>query len=146
MSAINRINIICLGVKDMETSIKFYRDGLGFETNETDNSPAVIFFNTTGTKFELFPLDDLRQDINAEDPPAVSQGFSGFTLAINVREKEAVNTVIDLALAAGATLLKVPTDVFWGGYHGYFSDPDGYVFEVAWGPGFSYDEDEMLVF
>ncbi|WP_035618697.1 VOC family protein [Lacticigenium naphthae] len=146
MESVNRINLICLGVRDMATSIRFYRDSLGFQTEETSDSPAVIFFNTTGTKFELFPLDQLRKDIDATAPPAVTQGFSGMTLAINVRKKEHVKELVDLAIQSGATLLKAPVDVFWGGYHAYFSDPDGYVFEVAWGPEFNYDENDMLVF
>jgi catechol 2,3-dioxygenase-like lactoylglutathione lyase family enzyme len=78
----NRINIICLGVKDMEKSIRFYKDGLGFETKETSYNPPVIFFNTaSGLKFELFPIDQLAKDINSESPIPVTTGFSGVTLA-----------------------------------------------------------------
>lgn len=127
----NRINIICLGVKNMEESIKFYRDGLGFKTDEVENSPIVIFFNNTGTKLELYPLDLLGKDINEENPPALTSEFSGITLAYNVREKEEVSKILELARKSGAVVVKEPQDVFWGGYHGYFKDPNGYYWEVA---------------
>ncbi|MBU3811273.1 MAG: VOC family protein [Candidatus Niameybacter stercoravium] len=142
----NRISMICLGVRDMKKSIYFYRDGLGFKMNETEDNPAIIFFNTTGTKFELYPLDLLAQDISQDQPPQIGAGFGGITLAYNVRTKEEVNQIIELARKAGATIVKEPQDVFWGGYHAYFSDPDGHYWEVAWGPTFNYDDQDMLVF
>ena len=143
---LNRMNIVCLGVKDMEKSIQFYRDGLGFKTDEKDNNPKVIFFNTSGTKLELFPVELLAQDINKNSPPKKTNGFSGITLAYNAKSKKEVVEVIEQARKAGATIEKEPQEVFWGGYHGYFSDPDGYYWEVAWGPNFKYDENEMLDF
>ena len=141
----NKITIICLGVKDMPRAIKFYRDDLGFKTEETSNSPKVIFFNTTGTKLELYPLDLLAKDINDDHPPMINSGFSGITLAYNVRQKAEVNEIIELARNAGATIAKEPQDVFWGGYHAYFYDLDGYCWEVAWGPNFKFDTDDLLV-
>ncbi|MDD4079880.1 MAG: VOC family protein [Eubacteriales bacterium] len=141
----NRINIVCLGVKDMARSLRFYRDGLGFHTDDTQDDPDVVFFDTPGTKFELFPLDLLAKDINPDDPPTGS-GFSGVTLAYNVAKREEVDEVIDLVRAAGGAIIKAPQDVFWGGYHAYFADPDGYCWEVAWGPNFEYDGDGMLKF
>lgn len=141
----NRINIICLGVKNMEESIRFYRDGLGFKTDEESYTPKVIFFNTTGTKLELFPLDLLAKDIDENNPPQLSSGFSGITLAYNVKEKDEVLEIINRARNAGATIVKEPQQVFWGGYHGYFKDPDGYYWEVAWGPNFEFDDHDLLV-
>ena len=79
----NRMNIICLGVRDMEKAIRFYRDGLGFQTREKSNTPDVIFFNTSGTKLELYPLDLLAKDINKDTPPETGTGFNGITLAYN---------------------------------------------------------------
>lgn len=142
----NKITCICLGVRNMEKAINFYRDKLGFETDENSNNPEVIFFNTPGTKFELYPLDLLAKDISEENTPKISNGFGGITLAYNVEHKEDVDKVIEKARSAGAKIVKEPQDVFWGGYHGYFADLDGYYWEVAWGPNFKYDDKGMLVF
>lgn len=141
----NKITCICLGVRSMEIAIKFYRDGLGFKTDEKEDNPKVVFFDTAGTKFELYPLDLLAEDINEENPPKINSGFSGITLAYNVEFKEDVDKVIELARSAGATIVKEPQDVFWGGYHAYFSDLDGYYWEVAWGPNFKYDKNGLLI-
>ncbi|MDR0965445.1 MAG: VOC family protein, partial [Myxococcales bacterium] len=128
----NRINVICLGVRDMAAAIRFYRDGLGFQTDEKDDNPEVIFFNTAGTKFELYPLDLLIEDMgDGVNPPMNGKTFGGVTLAYNVESEQAVHDVIDLARKAGATIIKEPQKVFWGGYHAYFADPDGYRWEVA---------------
>lgn len=140
----NRINIICLGVRDMERSISFYRDGLGFKTDEKGNNPDVIFFDNSGTKLELYPLKLLAEDVDSENPPQICEGFSGITLAYNAKTKEEVHQIIELARNAGAKIHKEPQDVFWGGYHGYFSDPDGYFWEVAWGPNFIFDDNDMI--
>lgn len=142
----NKITCICLGVRNMEEAIKFYRDGLGFETDEKSNNPAVIFFNTFGTKFELYPLDLLAKDISEENTPQIFNGFAGITLAYNVEHKEEVDKVIELVRSADGKIVKEPQDVFWGGYHAYFADLDGYYWEVAWGPNFKYDDQGMLVF
>ncbi|MBP2636497.1 MAG: glyoxalase [Firmicutes bacterium] len=141
----NRINIICLGVKDMAQSICFYRDGLGFATDEKEDNPKVVFFNTTGTKFELYPLELLAVDINEENPPQIGTGFAGITLAYNVKSEAEVHEVMELAKKAGATIAKEPQKVFWGGYSGYFTDPNGYYWEVAYNPYWSFDENDMLV-
>lgn len=70
----NRMNIVCLGVKDMERAIRFYRDGLGFKTDEKGNNPKVVFFNTSGTKLELFPIELLAKDISETNPPEITTG------------------------------------------------------------------------
>jgi uncharacterized protein len=142
----NRINIICLGVRNMERAIRFYRDGLGFKTNEKSNNPEVIFFSTSGTKLELYPLELLAKDINNDNPPPIGTGFVGITLAYNAKTKEEVVEVIELARKAGARIVKEPQDVFWGGFHAYFADLDGYYWEVAWGPRFKFDAYDMLIF
>ncbi|WP_312061312.1 VOC family protein [Anaerotignum sp.] len=142
----NKITCICLGVRNMKKSIQFYRDKLGFQTEEKDDNPNVVFFNTPGTKFELFPLELLVEDISKDAPPKISSGFGGFTLAYNVEQKEDVDKVIELARNAGAKIIKEPQEVFWGGYHAYFADMDGYYWEVVWGPGFVFDENGLLKF
>jgi catechol 2,3-dioxygenase-like lactoylglutathione lyase family enzyme len=141
----NRINVIALGVRNMETSIRFYRDGLGFQTNEKGNNPKVVFFNTAGTKFELYPLDLLAKDISETEPPEISEGFGGITLAYNVKSEQEVCDTIELAQKAGARIVKEPQKVFWGGYHAYFADPDGYYWEVAYNPYWSFDENGMII-
>lgn len=142
----NRINLICLGVRDMSRSIKFYRDGLGFKTSEKGDSADIVFFDNAGSKFELYPLNLLAEDIDKDNPPAIGAGFSGVTLAFVAKSKEEVDQVMERASKAGGRIAKRPQDVFWGGYSGYFQDPDGYYWEVAWGPKFAFDEADMLVF
>ena len=129
----------------MEKSIKFYRDGLGYKTNCKENNPPVCFFDTPGTKFELYPLDLLVKDID-ESSLKIGSGFSGITLAYNVEKKEDVDKVIELVKNAGGKIIKEPQNVFWGGYHAYFSDLDNYFWEVVWGPDFHFDENGLLKF
>ena len=140
----NKITCICLGVRDMKRAIKFYRDGLGFKTNEKSDNPHVIFFNTPGTKFELYPLDLLSKDIDEANPPKVANGLAGITLAYNVEQQKEVDEVVELVRHAGGTVVKEPTETFWGGYHAYFTDLDGYYWEVVWGAMFEYDENGLL--
>ena len=141
----NKITCICLGVKNMEKALKFYRDGLGYKTDCKENNPPVCFFDTPGTKFELFPLDLLAKDINETNPPT-GNGFSGITLTYNVKNKDDVDKIVELVKKAGGIIVKEPQDVFWGGYHAYFCDLDGYYWEVAWGPDFKFDENGLLQF
>ena len=141
----NKITCICLGVKNMEKAIKFYRDGLGYKTNCKENNPPVCFFDTPGTKFELYPLDLLVKDID-ESSLKIGSGFSGITLEYNVEKKEDVDKVIELVKNAGGKIIKEPQNVFWGGYHAYFSDLDNYFWEVVWGPDFLFDENGLLKF
>ena len=142
----NKITCICLGVRNMERSVRFYRDQLGFRTDCTEYDPRVCFFDTPGVKFELYPLELLAEDIDPKSPPAIGNGFAGITLAYNVESRDKVDEVIELVRKAGGTIAKEPQEVFWGGYHAYFADPDGYYWEVAWGPDFRYDEKGLLIF
>jgi uncharacterized glyoxalase superfamily protein PhnB len=142
----NRINIITHGVKDMAESIRFYRDGLGFQTDEKEDKPDIVFFNTSGTKFMLYPLSRLAEDINEQNPPKTAEGFAGITLAYNARNEAEVDEVIELARKTGAIIVKELQKVFWGGYSGYFQDPNGYYWEVAHNPFRSFDQNEMSIF
>ena len=130
------ISIICLGVTDLERSVRFYRDGLGFPTTYKSGE-GVAFFQLTGTWLELFPSDALAED--ACLPPERAR-FDGVTLAQNVPSKTEADAIIAQALAAGASLLKPAADTFWGGYSGYFADPDGHAWEVAWNPYFPLEQ------
>jgi uncharacterized glyoxalase superfamily protein PhnB len=130
----NKISIICLGVKNMAESIRFYRDGLGFKTDEQEENPLVTFFNTTGAVIELCPVHVLAKDINPNNPPSIAAGFSGITLSYDAKSKDEVREIIELARKAGAEIVSEPGDASWGGYHGYFADPNGYYWEVAYSP------------
>ncbi|MBD8027647.1 VOC family protein [Ureibacillus sp. Re31] len=143
----NRLNLITLGVKDMNESLHFYRDGLGFEVKiyGDESNPEVIFFNNNGTKISLFPLENLAKDINEDNPPTIGQGFGGMTLAYNGKSKNEVDEVFQLAEKAGAKIVKKPETVFWGGYSGYFQDPNGYYWEVAYGEMWKFDSNDMLI-
>ncbi len=88
----------------------------------------------------------MAKDIRESDPPSIGTGFNGITLAYNVEQKEDVQNIIELARSAGATIVKEPQDASWGGYHAYFTDLDGYYWEVVWGPNFQFDQHGMLVF
>lgn len=140
----NRINLITLGVKNMTESLKFFRDGLGFETSVKEENPGIVFFNNGGTKLALYPLEELAKDISEQNPPA-GQGFSGLTLAYNAKSAEEVDEVMKKAEQAGATIVKSPQRVFWGGYSGYFMDPNGHYWEVAYGESWDFDENDMLI-
>lgn len=97
----NRINLICLGVRDMEKSLAFYKN-IGFQTFEKEKNPAIVFFNNQGTKLELYPIEGLAKDINAETPPPISAGgFSGITFACNVKSEAEVDKLINLVASQG---------------------------------------------
>lgn len=141
----NRISIICLGVRDIVKSMEFYKN-LGFKTYETDDRPPVVFFDNQGSKLELFPLEELAKDINQAAPPALSlHGFGGFTLACNFKSEQEVDDFLLKAEQCGGLVVKKAQKVFWGGYSGYFQDPDGYYWEAAYAPGLELDEHDMPV-
>lgn len=140
----NRINLICLGVRDIVRSRAFY-EGLGFVTPNHEEHPSVVFFDNGGTKLELYPIDLLAEDINPQSPPPIGNGFGGITLAYNAKSKEEADSVFERVVALGGKIVKHPQKVFWGGYSGYFQDPDGYYWEVAYWDGWKFDENEMLV-
>src|SRR5436190_22819647 len=125
-----RLTLITLGVADLARAVRFFRDGLGWPTKYEDGGP-VAFFETAGTRLGLYPLHALAEDIGP-DVHADRRGFGGITIAHNVREKAEVAAVLALAEKAGGRIVKPAQDVFWGGHSGYFCDPDGYYWEVAW--------------
>ena len=131
-----RITIITLGVDDLDKSLTFYRDGLGLSTQgiigQEFEYGAVVFFELQhGVKLALWPRTSIAHDthLSVHAPSATD-----FTLAHNVSSKEEVDLVMHQAKAAGATILKAAQETFYGGYAGYFQDPDQHVWEIAWNP------------
>ena len=127
----SKIGLVTLGVRDLQRSLRFYRDGLGFGTHNYKDGEDHVMFVMEGSWLSLYPRDKLAADATVPDDGA---GFSGVTLAHNVGSTEQVDAVFAQAVEAGATAVKPPQDVFWGGYHAYFADPDGYLWEVAYNP------------
>ena len=127
-----RVTLVTLGVADLDRATAFY-EALGWSRSVRD-APGARFFQIGGTAFGLYPRDKLAEDAALPSAAPASDGFSGVSLAYNTRSKEEVAERLAEAVAAGATLLKPAQDAFWGGHHGYFADPDGHVWEVAWNP------------
>jgi hypothetical protein len=138
-----RISIITLGVTDLQRSLRFYRDGLGLPTTRNVEQ-GVIFFQTSGVCLALYPYRELAKDVSAEFVVGKSK-FTGITIAHNVRRKEDVDAVLKQAEQAGAKIEKAAGETEWGGYSGYFSDPDGYLWEVAWGAFEMRDDGSLIV-
>ncbi|MCB9793935.1 MAG: VOC family protein [Alphaproteobacteria bacterium] len=126
------VSLITLGVSDLAASVRFYEQGLGLPRLPHD-SPHVAFFQLQGTWLGLFGRAALAEDAHVPDD-GVPGGFSGVTLAHNLDSEAAVDAAFAEALAAGATPTKAPQKVFWGGYSGYFKDPDGHLWELAHNP------------
>ncbi len=126
-----RISMLTLGVRDLAASISFYEQGLGFPRMESP--PEVAFFTLNGTWLALYGREALAEDAGVTPD---GSGFSGIAIAHNVDSEAAVDAVLDEAVAAGAKLVKPGQKTDWGGYAGYFADPDGYLWEVAHNPLF----------
>lgn len=137
-----RITVVTLGVDDLEQSLKFYRDGLGFQTEGIIGSEfeqgAVAFFDMqSGLKLALWDRKDLAHEtkvaLGAASP-------TEFTLGHNVNSKEEVDMIMEVAKQAGAVITDPAHDTFWGGYSGHFQDPDGHLWEVVWNPAWEIEE------
>lgn len=133
-----RISLITLGVDDLDRARTFYEQGLGWTPRAAPE--GVVFYQLPGIALALFGRKDLAED--AHHP--VDGRFSGVTIAINQRTEADVDAVLAEAHAAGATILKPAERVFWGGYSGYFADPDGHVWEVALNPEWTINPDGTL--
>ena len=124
-----RLSVVTLGVGDLDRARRFYEDGLGWKRGNWHDE--VVFFQANGLVVALFSRASLAADGRI---PAEGSGFGGIVLAYNARDKAEVDTVLAEAERAGGRILKPAEDVFWGGYSGYFADPDGHPWEVAWNP------------
>jgi len=133
-----RISIVTIGVADLARSSAFY-EALGWERCSSSMEGVIIWFDTSGSYLGLFPWDELAADALLTAGPRGP--FGGITMAMNVEEPEMVEPMLDAAVAAGATLLKPSTVMDWGGVSGYFADPDGHPWEIAFNPSFPIDAD-----
>jgi catechol 2,3-dioxygenase-like lactoylglutathione lyase family enzyme len=134
-----RISLVTLGVADLGRSREFY-ERLGWRSSAMQ-AAGVVFFQAGGMILSLYPRTDLAKDARV---PAESSGIAGFALAYNTRSRAEVDAVLTEAERAGARILKPAEEAFWGGYSGYFADPDGFPWEVAWNPGFPIAEDGSI--
>ena len=134
-----RITVITLGVDDLERAVRFYRDGLGLATEgivgEEFEHGAVAFFDLDGgLKLAIWPRGSLAHDAGLQVGPSSATELS---IGHNVASAADVDVVMRQAAASGATIVKPAQDTFWGGYAGYFADPDGHLWDVAWNPAWS---------
>ena len=125
-----RLSIITLGVEDLGRSRAFY-EALGWKVATEEKAENIVAFNLQSFVLCLYPIDKFADEIGRKPDPATTPGF---TLAYNVRSEDEVDTVIEEARGVGARIVTEPKKVFWGGYSGYFADPDGYLWEVAFNP------------
>jgi len=137
-----RITVITLGVDDLERSLTFYRDGLGLKTDGIVGKEfeygAVAFIDLeNGAKLALWPRKSIAHDtgLSLQNPSATE-----LTLGHNLNSKQEVDKVMAQAQKAGAMIIKPAHETFWGGYSGYFQDPDGHVWEVAWNPAWQFED------
>jgi len=137
-----RLTVITLGVSDMRVSIAFY-EALGFTRKLRVTEEAVAFFDTGSSVLGLFPWDQLAADAALPDRPR-PVGFRGVTLAWNCRAREEVDEVLGFAVSKGASLLKAAHPTDYGGYSGYFADPDGHPWEVVVAPGIEVGDDRQV--
>jgi predicted lactoylglutathione lyase len=139
-----RISIITLGVADLARSRSFY-ERLGWCQSSASNE-AISFFQAGGMILALYSRPELAKDAMIDDaaPAAESRGFAGFTLSFNAPSRAEVDQVLAEAKAAGAKILKPAQQASWGGYSGYFADPDNFAWEVAFNPSFPIDEDGAI--
>jgi uncharacterized protein len=137
-----RITVLTIGVADLERSLRFYRDGLGLATEgivgtEWEHGAVAFFPLRGGLMLALYPRKDIAWDSTVrEGEPNPTE----FTIGHNVKDRNEVDTVLRQAHAAGARIVKPAGPTFWGGYAGYFQDPDGHLWEIAWNPQLKVDD------
>jgi uncharacterized protein len=135
-----RLSLLTLAVRDLARSRAFYEQGLGWKP-ANDQHEGVVFYQLGGMGLVLWGREALAEDAGVS---AEGSGFAGVAMAHNVRSREEVDAVLAEAVAAGGTLHKPGAEAFWGGYTGYFADPDGHLWEVAYNPGFPLDAEGRL--
>lgn len=131
-----KLTLITLGVKDLPRAIRFYEEGLGWKRSPASEA-EIAFFPLGGIVLALYSRERLAEDAGI---PAGGNGFGGLTLSYNAVDRAEVNAVLEQARSAGAQIVKPAQEVFWGGYSGYFCDPDGHLVEVAHNPFWELNE------
>ncbi len=134
-----KLHIVTLGVGDFQRSLDFYKNGLGWKPASQGN---IAFFPMGGVVLALYPREKLAEDATVDSH---GSGFSGIALSYNAKSTEEVDRVLEAVEKLGGKIIKRAQKVFWGGYSGYFADPDGYLWEVAWNPHLLFDEQDNLV-
>lgn len=135
-----RVNLVTLGVTDLRRAVAFY-EALGWRKSDASVDGEVAFFHTEGPVLALWGTEELARDANVT---AERGGFDGVAFSINLGSPGDVDAGLAAAVEAGATLLKAPTEADWGGYSGYFADPDGHAWEVAYNPGWPLDDRGLI--
>jgi hypothetical protein len=130
-----RLSLVTLGTRDLKKATAFYQ-AIGF-TPHPRSSEDITFFQMNGMVFGLYSLEALAEEAAGGQ---IGSGFGGMTISYNTRTREEVDTFVAEAVKAGGSLVRKPQDVFWGGYSGYFADPDGYRWEVAFNDQWDIDE------
>ena len=136
-----KLSLVTLGVNNFQRSLDFYAKGLGWKPSSASGDD-VAFLPMGGVVLALYPKEKLAEDATVD---ASGHGFSGITLAYNTKSQAEVDEVLKIVEGIGGKIVKPAQQVFWGGYSAYFADPDGYLWEVAWNPGFPFDERDNLV-
>ena len=134
--------MITLGVADLERAKAFYENVVGWKA--APGPPEIAFFDLGGIVFSLYPHEDLAKDMNTATEDRGDFSSHGFALAYNVRDKDEVDLIFSRLKDNGAVIVKEPEEVFWGGYSGYFSDPDGHSWEVAYNPHWTIQKDGRI--
>jgi uncharacterized protein len=137
-----RVSLLTLGVSDLQRAVAFYRDGLGWPKSEVGGD-EVAFFKTGGVVIALFPRPSFASDAGLDLDDVEHGGFSRVSLAHNVAEENQVDAVLRDAAQAGATIVKEAQEIFFG-RHGFFADPEGFLWEVAWNPSFPMGADGSI--
>ncbi len=135
-----KLSLITLGVKDLQRALDLYQRGLGWKRSGSGDD--VAFFPMGGIVLALYPRDKLAEDATVS---ASGSGFSGIALAHNTKSQEEVDKVLRTVERIDGKIVKPAEKVFWGGYSGYFADPDGHLWEVAWNPHWQFDNNDNLV-
>jgi catechol 2,3-dioxygenase-like lactoylglutathione lyase family enzyme len=128
-----KISLVTLGVSDLETSIKFYKDVLKLPMRERTEGADIAFFMLEGTWLSIYPRIKLADDATVKPE---GDGFTGFALAHCVKSEKEVDEILALVNKAGAKIIKPAQKTEWGGYSGYFTDPDNFLWEIAYNPFF----------